>query len=158
MTFTSAEATVGSLEEIGMALSIPEGALSSTDEPLGVQIRPCINCPLSLPDGYVPASPVYFIECEKAVKFRKKCTLEILHYMHLDALHDGRAMAFMTSTKYRGPDTTYHFARVKEGNQIFQLSSNKGTIFLDHFCAILIAREQDHREQGGTYAYDILHA
>ena len=134
-----AEAIVGDLGRIGMTLTIPEGAVSSTDEPLELRIRPCVNCQLKLPDGYVPASPVYFIEYEKTVKFKKKCILEILHYMHLDKPDDCGDLAFMTSTGYKGPSATYHFARAKGSDETFQLGMNHGKISLDHFCSFIIA-------------------
>ena len=136
---TSAGATVGNLEEIGIALTIPEGALSSADEPWELRIKPCVNCPLRLPDGYVPASPAYFIEYDKAVKFKKSCTLEMLHYMHVDKA-SCEDLAFMTSTGYRGPGTTYNFTKAKGSSEVFQPGSNHhGKIILDHFCSFLIA-------------------
>ena len=135
---TSAGATVGNLEKIGIALTIPEGALSSADEPWELRIKPCVNCPLKLPDGYVPASPVYFINYVEAVKFKKSCTLEMLHYMHVDKT-SCEDLAFMTSTGYRGPGTTYDFTKAKGSSEVFQSGSNHGKIILDHFCSFLIA-------------------
>ena len=145
---TSAGAVVGDLQREGISLSIPPESLSNDVE---IRIDRCLKCPLKLPDGYKPASPVYFIEVTDDVHFDKKIKVELLHYIDLDTPLSSERMVFMTSA----PQSTlnvYHFTKVEQGEGSFQQGSQVGNILLDHFCGVLIAIKKDEQNvQGNNY-------
>ena len=140
---TSAGATVGSLEKIGLSLSIPAGALSS---PTDILVHPCDDR-MNLPDGYEPASPVYCIRHSDGTKFQKMVTVEMLHYIYLESPEDCKDMAFMTSRcSCDDPDSAPNFTKVEESEGHFQPESQVGKIEVSHFSHFLLAVFGNKRE------------
>ena len=133
--------TIGSLQDIGMSLLIPEGTV---DEPVQFHIYPSTQYQINLPDRYIPASPVYFIEHERGVEFQKKITVELLHYVHLETASDCDDMVFMTSTA----PTCDDFTEIKESDGIFEPRSQVGKILLSHFSPVVAARKKRAGRRG----------
>lgn len=145
---TKAGGVVGSLQREGIALSIPSGAINSD---LEFQIQCCINCPLKLPEGYTPASPVYFIKHEGSVQFHQNIAVELLHFIGLDSSNDCRRLAFMTLESPRKDLTSvFLFTKITQSEGCFEPKSQVGKILLSHFCPILVAQksEETGRQRG----------
>lgn len=68
------------LQDMGIYISVPENTLSSTEEPLDIQIRPCYCGPFKLPPKYRSVSPTYLIQHSREANFQKDITVRIHHY------------------------------------------------------------------------------
>ena len=128
------------MEEVGISLIVPEGALRPNEKPLKVVIRPAIGCPLQLPDGYKPASPVYLIEHMESVDFLKNVNVQIQHWVNLTNDGDCKDMGIFSSklvpSSIKGR-TVYNFSKV-EGKTTFSPKNSVGSVELSHFCALTI--------------------
>lgn len=148
---TTRGGTVGNSEEEGISLTIPPGALSP-DESSEFEIQLCITCPLKLPDGYGPASPVYFIRHKKGVQFQQNITVKLLHYIDLESLDDPNSnLVFMTAT--RDTKGKYLFKKIEDSEGSFEADSQVGKIELSHFSPVMIAQRQDETDQRGIYTW-----
>ena len=138
---TSSGGQVGRLEEVGISLIFPEGALQPSEKPLEIVIRPAIGCPLELPDGYAPASPVYFIEHRGSVTFLKNIDVHIQHWVKLTSDSDCKDMAIFTSKSvpnfYEEGRPVYRFSKV-QGKAVFSLHNSVGRIEVSRFCALTV--------------------
>ena len=140
---TSSGGQVGKLEEVGISLIFPEGALNPGEEALKIVIRPAIGCPLQLPDGYEPASPVYFIEHRGNVDFLKTVNVGIKHWVKLNNESDCENMDIFSSklvpSSVEGR-SVYKFSRVK-GSASFSLNNSVyiDSVELSHICVLTTA-------------------
>ena len=137
---TSSGGQVGHLEEIGISLVFPEGALQPSEKPLEIVIHPAIGCPLQLPEGYAPASPVYFIELMGSVTFLKNIDVHIQHWVKLTSDSDCKDMGIFTSKSapfYDEGRPVYRFSKL-QGRAVFSPHNSVGRIELSHFCALTV--------------------
>ena len=137
---TSSGGQVGHLEETGISLVFPEGALQPSEKPLEIVIRPAIGCPLQLPDGYAPASPVYFIEHRGSVTFLKNVDVHIQHWVKLTSDSDCKDMGIFMSKSapfYDEGRPVYRFSKL-QGRAVFSPHNSVGRIELSHFCALAV--------------------
>ena len=140
---TSSGGQVGDLEKVGISLIFPEGALKPGEEPLKIVIRPAIGCPHQLPNGYKPASPVYFIEHRGNVNFQKNIIVHIQHWAKLKGDCDCENMDIFSSelvpSSIKGRSvfrSVYKFVKVK-GRAFFSPKNSVGTVELSNICAVM---------------------
>ena len=122
-----------SWEDIGIAFSIPQGAVPDNEE-LKLSVRPCLAGPFGLPLGYKLTSPVYIISPH--FHFKKDIQLVIYHFANLKTDEDTENMSFLSapsSPQSTGSRLRYEFKSLKGG--VFQKNESFGTISLRHFCA-----------------------
>jgi hypothetical protein len=151
-SITSKEATIKS-SDTGLSLFIPEQSLdldtdvrlvTPLDTDVKVTIHSCFNGPFELPDGYEPASPAYHIQMSRKVHLQISATLEIHHYARLQSEEDCAGMAFLSASatpQYRQFKPVYVFKKVEGSKGIFKPWSQIGTIAIQHFCNMMIARQ-----------------
>ena len=133
---TSQGATIQS-PHTGISLSIPEQALSSTEEDVDLLIHPCFSGPFELPAGYESASPAYLIQPSRRVKFHRDITLQIHHSAKLQSEEDCEEMVFLSASptpQYRHFKPVYIFKVIKQSRENFRPNSQVGEIRLQHFC------------------------
>ena len=76
---TSAGATIDRLHDMGIAISVPEGAISS-GESFDLLIRPCLCGPFQLPRKFLSSSSAYLIRHGGKSTFQKDLLIRIHHY------------------------------------------------------------------------------
>ena len=128
------------LPDIGIALSIPEQAMSSTDDGVDLLIRPCYTGPFEMPTGYESASPTYLIQPSRKVNIQKDVTLEIHHHASLGSEDDCKEMAFLSASSIQQSSPVYVFKEITQSTGIFHPHIQVGKIAIRHFCFMKIAK------------------
>ena len=145
----SSEATIDRLEDLGVSVFVPQNALSSKEESLDIQIRPCFSGTFQLPDDYEPASPAYLIHHNK-MHFQKDITIKMLHYANLHSEEDCDNMIVFSASstpEYMGSRPVYTFKKSHEANSVFKPGDVVGEISLQHFCFEIIGRKRQRAEE-----------
>ena len=130
---TSTGTTIGNVNEEGISLSIPPGAV---DESMEIVVRSSICCPMRLPDGCIAASPVYFIDHKKEFRFQHAVGVEILHYIDLEN-SESRRLVFMTSSQ-KDSTSAYIFTRIDQEEVTIDPKSQVAKIMLTHFSPVMV--------------------
>ena len=146
---TSAEITIGHLEEMGISISIPENSLGLHVEFVNMYIRPCFSGPFELPDQYESASPAYLIHSDEK-EFQKNVTIRMHHYASLQSEEDCEDMAFLSASptpEYRGSHPVYIFKKIRRVKGIFRPGDQVGEISLRHFCYAQIGIKRERGEE-----------
>ena len=140
---TSSGATIDRLHDMGISISVPEGSLSPSEEPLDLHIHPCFHGPFELPKEYESASPAYLIHHSKKTNFHKDITVRIHHYACLESEEDCEEMAFLSANStlefieaYQDEGPVYIFKKIHGANAKFRPGDQVGEISLRHFCII----------------------
>ncbi len=134
-----------SWEDIGIAFSIPPGAVPD-DEQLQLTVRPCLTGPFEPPVGYEFMSPTFIVS--PAFDFVKDIQMVVHHFAILESGNDCECMTFLsapTTPVYEGSQPQYKFKLLMGG--MFQRSQHFGTISLRHFCEITTAQQQQSRKR-----------
>ena len=69
---TSCGADINCLEEMGISVSIPEGAIGIEEAQLELFIKPCFTGIFKLPKAYESASPAFLIHPSRKTEFQKR--------------------------------------------------------------------------------------
>ena len=143
---TSSGVTIDRLQDMGISISVPEGSLSPSEEPLDLHIHPCFRGPFKLPKKYKSASPAYLISLSRKITSQKDVTLRIHHYASLESEEDCEEMAFLSaistpeyieSHQDEGVEhPVYNFKKICGANGKFRPGDQVGEISLRHFCII----------------------
>ena len=156
---TSSGATIDRLQDMGISISVPEGSLSPSEEPLDLHIHPCFRGPFRLPKKYKSASPAYLIHHSKKTNFHKDITVRIHHYACLGSEEDCEEMTFLLASST--PEyieshqdegvvhPVYTFKKIRGANAKFRPGDRDqvGEISLRHFCILKIVRHKRSREK-----------
>ena len=94
---TSAGATIDRLHDMGIAISVPEGAVSS-GESFDLLIRPCLCGPFQLPRKFLSSSSAYLIRHGGKSTFQKDLLIKIHHYACLRSEEDCDSMTFLSAS------------------------------------------------------------
>ena len=131
-----------SWEDIGINFSIPPGAVPE-GKSLGLTVRPCLCGPYVLPEGYELASPVFMIS--PAFNFKKDIKLSIRHYVDFDGEDEEDDDVVFISARstpvYTSSQPMYKF-RILRKDTVFERGKQEGSVFLQHFCDLAIARRR----------------
>ena len=133
------------LKEVGISLSIPKDALSSTDPPLEVQIQPCFSGSWELPENLEIVSPAYIVKPSREVVFRRDILIKIWHHANLETEEDCEDMVFLSAStipEYRGESPVYVFREITGVKGSFRPREEQpaGKIALKHFCILSLGR------------------
>ena len=133
-------------EEAGISVSVPKQALSASDKPLELSVRPCFTGPFQLPEEYESASPAYLIKPSRKVEFEKDVTLRIQHYARLQSERDCEKMIFLSASSTPehedGSSPVYTFKEIKSAEGVFRPGDQQGEIVLRHFCVLTISKKE----------------
>ena len=145
-TITTTEKDI-SLEEVGISLSIPKDAVSSTDPPVEIQIQPCFSGSWELPMGVELVSPAYIVKPNREVEFKKDVLVKIWHHANLESEEDCEDMMFLTARstpEYRGTRLVYVFREMNgvKGSFTPRQEQPVGEIGLKHFCIVGIGEKR----------------
>lgn len=146
---TSSETTFDHLEDMGIYVCVPKGALTQEEEPLDLHIRPCLCGRFELPSEYDPASPAYLIEHSKNTNFQKDIIIKIHHYASLQSKKDCEDMTFLSASstpEYRESLPVYTFKKISGAKDIFRPGDQVGQIALRHFCLITAGQLKPNEE------------
>ena len=142
------------LEEAGIALSVPEQALSASVEPLELSVRPCFTGPFKLPKEYESASPAYLIHPSRRVEFQKEISLRIQHYARLQSEEDCEKMVFLSASStpecLDGSSPVYIFKEIKSAKGVFRPGDQQGEIALRHFCIVKVGSKRSRDDDEGS--------
>ena len=154
VTVTTEKMTVD-LEEVGIHLSIPDNALSSTDPPLQLEIQPCFSGPFVVPQDIELVSPVYIVKPSRKVTFEKEVLVKIWHHANLESERDCEDMVFLsasTTPVFEEETPSYIFREIKGTKGFFNLGEEHltGQIALKHFCDMALGkrRHTDSENEG----------
>ena len=147
---TAKEKTIN-VEDEGLSLSIPEGALPSTDPPLQLEIHPCFCGPFNVPQYVELVSPAYILNPSRKVAFQKEVLVKIWHYANLETEEDCKDMVFLSAStrpQYRGDTPVYVFKKIRGSKGLFRPREEEpvGQIALKHFCTLALGKRK--RENG----------
>ena len=136
------------MAEVGISLSIPEEALSSTYPPLEMQIQPCFN---GVPENLELVSPAYIVKPSRKVVFRKEVMVQIWHHANLETEEDCEDMVFLsasTTPQYRDGSPIYMFQEITAAKGSFRPREDQptGKIALKHFCILSIGKRKWKRK------------
>ena len=130
---------------MGISISVPEGSLSPSEEPLDLHIHPCFRGPFRLPKEYESASPAYLIRLSRKTDSQKDVTLKIIHYASLTCKEDCEDMAFFSASstpEFKGSELVYTFKKICGDKATFRPGDQVGEISLRHFCITKIGRRR----------------
>ena len=159
-SITSSGATIDRLQDMGISISVPEGSLSPSEEPLDLHIHPCFHGPFRLPKEYESASPAYLIRHSKKHNFHKDITVRIHHYACLESEEDCEEMTFLSASST--PEyieshqdegvvhPVYTFKKIRGDNAKFRPGDQVGKISLRHFCIITAVEHKNEMELPDT--------
>ena len=145
---------------MGISISVPEGSLSCSEEPLELHIRPCFHGPFRLPKEYESASPAYLISLSRKITSQKDVTLRIHHHASLESEEDCEEMTFLSASST--PEyielhqdegvvhPVYTFKKIHRANAIFKPGDQVGEISLRHFCIIKACKRKRRAEDSST--------
>ena len=153
---TSFGATINQLHDMGISISVPEGSLSPSEEPLDLHIRPCFCGSFVFPDNYRSASPAYLIRHSKKTNFHKDITVRIHHYACLGSEEDCEEMTFLSASST--PEyieshqdgvvhPVYTFKKIRGSKAKFRPGDQVGEISLRHFCLTKVVRRKRSKKE-----------
>ena len=153
LTFESAAKNID-LDEVGISLSIPENAVSTSESSIQLEVQPCFSGPFDVPPDIELVSPAYIVKPSTEVPFKKEVQMNIRHHANLESEEDCEDMVFLsasTTPTYRGDSLVYKFREIKEEKGFFQSREEQpvGQIALKHFCILALGkrkREDDETE------------
>ena len=125
----------------GLRLHIPADALDPSTPPLIMRIQASLSGQFKLPDDMDLVSGVYWIYFPAGV-LKKPVTLELQHCAYLEQTEQ-TYLSFVTS-KCNQP-LPYQFKPLPGG--VFTTSSDHGTVQLNHFSAMAVAKKNGRRTQ-----------
>ena len=147
---TSNGVELSHLEDAGIAVSVPEQALSASEEPLELSVHPCFTGPFKLPEGYESASPAYLIQHSTKADFQKNVTLQIQHYARLQNEDDCDKMIFFSANStpecVDGSSPVYTFKEIKSAKGVFRSGDQQAEIALRHFCIVKAGMKRDRED------------
>ena len=112
--------TVLERRDIGLKLSIPEGAVQDeAKDAVELDVQPCFKGPFRVPPGCQLTSPVYMIR--NLCKFKKDVKMEIEHFADLKSDEDTEEMVFVTanpSPSYHGAHPIYNLQEVDNSGHV----------------------------------------
>ena len=149
-TINSSGAQISNLVDIGICISIPEGALKPEEEPLDLVICPCFSGHFELPLDYESASPAFLIHPSRRVDIQKEVTVKIHHHASLQSEEDCEDMVFLSASstpEYRESHPVYTFKKICGTKTAFRPGDQVGEIALRHFCLIKSAKRKRKREE-----------
>ena len=141
-TISTSSVTIN-MSDVGISLSIPEGALDPVESQLKLSVRPCLTGPFELPPDYEAVSPAYLIQPRGNGKLRKDVRVRIQHCASLQREEDCEDLAFLSASstpEYRGPSPVYPFREVKEAKGIFKVGDQVGEIALKSLQLLRVAK------------------
>ena len=127
-----------SWEDIGIAFSIPPGAVPE-DTPLQLVVRPCLTGPFEPPEGCNFTSPSYIIS--STFNFIKGIRVFLYHFISLQTDEDCEHMTFLRAPctpVYSDSQPKYKFKPLTGGT--FQKGKQFGSITLRRFSLPTIGR------------------
>ena len=129
-------------EDVGVTINIPRGAVAAGKE-VDLTVRPCLNGPFILPEGYKAASPVYLITA--STDFLQDVQVSIDHFADLQSKTDCDNMAFLFASAtpvdgYIGPE--YRFEEIPAANSVFKERQMVGTVAQRHFSFLMVAKRR----------------
>ena len=131
--------------DAGISINIPPGAIPK-GEIVHMKVWPCLQGPFVMPEGYELVSPVYHISPE--FDFKEEVEVHVTHFAVLQSEEDCDAMTFVTAQLMLRSENSYpeyHFRDLKKGR--FDKNSRTGTVTLNHFCKLAVARQQHSVEK-----------
>ena len=158
---SSGRATIDRLQDMGISISVPEGSLSPSEEPLDLHISPCFCGPFRLPQEYESASPAYLIHHSKKTNFQKDIIIRIHHYASIGSKEDCEKMAFLSASStpeyiesHRGEaHPMFTFKKIRGGaNAEFRPGDQVGEISLRHFCILKTGKRKRSEEEPSNSA------
>ena len=154
---TSSGATIDQFQDMGISISVPEGSLSPSEEPLDLHISPCFCGPFRLPQKYESASPAYLIHHSKKTNFQKDITIRIHHYASIGSEEDCEKMVFLSASSTpenieshqdeRVVHPVYTFKEIRGANTKFRPGDQVGEISLRHFCILKTGKHKRSEEE-----------
>ena len=145
---TSSGATIDRLQDMGISISVSEGSLSPSEEPLDLIIHPCLRGPFRIPKKYEFVSPVYLISLSRKTHSQKNVTLKIHHYTSLTCKEDCEDMAFFSASstpEFESSEPVYTFKKIRGVKTTFRLGDQVGEISLRHFSFGGIGKKRSRR-------------
>ena len=147
---TSAGATIDRLHDMGIAISVPEGAVSS-GESFDLLIRPCLCGPFQLPRKFLSSSSAYLIRHGGKSTFQKDLLIKIHHYACLRSEEDCDSMTFLSASStpevQQGSHLSYYtFKEMCGVSATFKQGNPVGELSLRHFCLLKACK----RKSSGT--------
>lgn len=118
-------------DSIGVAFSIPPGAVVSEEEPLQLAVRPCLTGLFKPPEQYQLTSPSYHVSLSS--ELTEDIEMVLYHFVSLKTEDDCKRMTFLSAPG--APTSDGYRFKVIEGG-VFHMNENFGTIRLRHFCKI----------------------
>ena len=159
---TSSEATINRLQDLGISISVPEGSLGPSEEPVDLHIHPCFCGPFRLSQQYESASPAYLIHPSKKTTFQKDITIRIHHYASIGSEEDCEEMAFFSASptpeyieSHQGKGVVhpvYTFKEIRGANTKFRPGDPVGEISLSHFCIVNTGKHKRSEEEPSNSA------
>ena len=112
--------TVLDRRDIGLKLSIPEGAVQDeAKDAVQLDVQPCFDGPFTVPPGCQLTSPVYMVR--KQCKFKKDIKMEIEHFADLKSSEDSEEMVFVAanpSPSYHGAHPVYNLQEIENSDHV----------------------------------------
>ena len=150
---TSCGADIDYLEEMGISVSIPEGAIGTKEAQLELIIKPCFTGIFKLPEGYESASPAYLIHHTRKAEFQKDVTIQLQHHAYLRSEEDCEDMVFLSASSrpmYVGSQRAYIFHETSGQWEVFAPGSQVGEISLRHFCLVKAGKRKRQRKNSAS--------
>lgn len=148
--------TITLMEDLGLMINVPPGAISDThsSNEVMVRINACIRGPFELPEEYELASPIFHIE--PGTKFAEKpVELSMVHYLDLRDEEACSNLKFI-SAPFKSETGIVKFKLLEGG--AFWPDRRVGKVALQHFCLIGIARKSgstSESEEGAAGTADL---
>ena len=142
MTISTSSVTIN-MSNVGISLSIPEGALDPVESRLTLSVRPCLTGPFELPPDYEAVSPAYLIQPRGNGKLRKDVRVRIQHCAYLRSEENCEDLAFLSARstpEYRGSGPVYPFREVEEAKGVFKVGDQEGEIALKSLQLMRVAK------------------
>ena len=114
------EPTILDRKDIGLKLSIPEGAIQDEEKDAALlDVQPCFKGPFTVPPGCQLTSPIYMVR--KECKFKKDVKMEIEHFANLESDEDCKEMVFVAanpSPSYHGAHPVYNLQEIENSGHV----------------------------------------
>ena len=128
------------MPDLGVSLSIPQQALTLTDQGVELMVHPCLAGPFELPTGCRAVSPVYYIQQDTREELQISLTLRIQHWAYLEREEDCENLMFLMSYLGRTTHTDYRFKQIAEATGKFRQDVQYGEITLRQLGFIVVAK------------------
>ena len=151
LTITSSGASFDCLQDMGISISVPKDALSSSEEPLTLSVHACFKGPFRVAKKYRSASPAYLISHSRNIHFQKDITIRMQHYAALSSQDDCEKMVFLSASsmpEYQDSKPVYTFEEMHGAitKTTFTCGEQEGKACLRHFCLVKIAKKKSKDE------------